>query len=60
MAIAPVQDILDSEQAAVFQEAFKAGFYKEKPTGILGSDDADVFHDGFTAGVAKRRTLLRT
>lgn len=60
MAIEPVQDILDSDQATIFQEAFNAGLYKEKPTGILGSDDADVFHEAFTAGLAKRRTLLRT
>lgn len=60
MAQILTEDILDSDQAEVFQEAFKAGLYKDQPTGILASDDAAVFHAGFTAGLAKRRTLIRT
>jgi hypothetical protein len=55
-----IEDILDSEQAEVFQEAFSAGFYKDRPTGILDDESAVTFHEGFTAGLAKRRTLLRT
>jgi hypothetical protein len=53
------EDILDSDQAEVFQEAFKAGFYKDRPSGVLDDESAVTFHEGFTAGLAKRRTLLR-
>jgi hypothetical protein len=54
------EDILESDQAEVFQEAFKAGFYKDRPTGILDDESAVTFHEGFTAGLAKRRELIRT
>lgn len=56
-----LEDILDSAQAEVFQEAFKAGFYKDEPKlGFLDDESAVTFHEGFTEGLAKRRTLLRT
>lgn len=60
MAQTLTEDILDSDQAEVFQEAFSAGFYKDRPTGILDDESAVTFHEGFTAGLAKRRILLRT
>lgn len=58
MAKILTEDILDTEQAEVFQEAFNAGFYKDRPSGILDDESAVTFHEGFTAGLAKRRTML--
>lgn len=60
MAALLTEDILESDQAEVFQEAFKAAFYKDRPTGILDDESAVTFHEGFTAGLAKRRELIRT